>query len=111
VKRLAERGAAALAGDAALGDGADHLGVEAVLLGEDAGGEALLVVAVLDRHGRLGDDRAGVDALVDEVHGAAGELDAVLEGSAPPRRPARHASRIATTFEPRPEARSPSFTR
>ena len=36
-------------------------------------------VVVLDRHRRLGDDRAGVDARVDDEQRAAGDLDAVRQ--------------------------------
>ncbi len=45
----------------------------------DALVESRLVVAVFDRDGRLGDHRAGVDPVVDQVDGAAGDLHAVGE--------------------------------
>ena len=41
--------------------------------------ERRLVVAVEHRHRRLRDDRPGVGARVDEVHGAAGDARAVVE--------------------------------
>lgn len=40
-------------------------------------------VAVEDRHGALGEDRAGIDALVHEVDRAAGDFDAIVEGLFP----------------------------
>ncbi len=43
----------------------------------DALVQALGVVARFDGHGGLGEHRAGVDAVVDEVHGGAGDLHAV----------------------------------
>ena len=46
----------------------------------DALVQRALVVLVPDLDHALGDDRAGVDAVVDEVDGAAGDLDAVREG-------------------------------
>jgi len=50
-----------------------------VLLDKDARSERRLVVAVEHRHRSLHDDRAAVDALVDEVHRAARHLRAVRE--------------------------------
>ncbi len=51
-----------------------------VLLGEDAGGEGVGIVAVEDRNGPLQDDDAVIELFVDKVDGAAGNLDAVIEG-------------------------------
>ena len=50
-----------------------------MLLDEDARRQRRHVVAVEHRHRRLRDDRPGVAALVDEVHGAAGDARAVVE--------------------------------
>ena len=44
--------------------------------------EPLLVVALLHGHGLLQDHRSVVDLLVDQVHGAAGDLHAPLQGLA-----------------------------
>ena len=51
----------------------------------DAFVQGVLVVVVAHRHGDLGHDRPGVHAVVDEVDGGAGDLDAVGEGVAGPR--------------------------
>ena len=53
-----------------------------MLLGLDPLVQAVLVVAGLDRHRRLEQHRAMVDLLVDQVDGAAGDLDPVGEGVA-----------------------------
>src|ERR687888_1528171 len=45
----------------------------------DALVQSALVVLVPDLHHALSDDRPGVDAVVDEVDGAAGDLGAVRE--------------------------------
>ena len=49
----------------------------------DAGVEGGGVVVVVHRDGLLGDDGAGIDALIDEMDGAAGDFDAVVEGLFP----------------------------
>ena len=51
-----------------------------MLHGVDALREAVVGVVVEHRHGPLGDDGAGVETFVDEVHGHAGDLDAVAQG-------------------------------
>src|SRR5579884_686661 len=58
----------------------DGFGVGDVLLLEDAGGEGVRIVALEDGDGALQDDDAMVELLVDEVHGAAGDLHSVFEG-------------------------------
>ena len=72
----------ASAGDAirAGEDAANGLGVGEVFFGEDAGGEGFRGVVVEDGDGALEDDDAVVDALVDEVDGAAGDFCAELKG-------------------------------
>ena len=57
----------------------DRLGVQPVLLDQNARGQRVLRVAGSHRHRRLQHDGTGVDALVDEVHGGARHLHAVLE--------------------------------
>ena len=49
----------------------------------DAGVEGGGGVVVVHGDGLLGDDGAGIDALVDEMDGAAGDFDAVIEGLFP----------------------------
>ena len=49
----------------------------------DAGVEGGGGVVVMNRDGLLGDDGAGVDALIDEMDGAAGDFHAVIEGLFP----------------------------
>jgi len=61
-------------------DAGDGLGVGEVFFGENAGGEGVGVVGVEYRNCALEDDYAMVEVLVDEVHGAAGDLDAVIGG-------------------------------
>ena len=56
------------------------LGVDSMFLFQDALGKGVLVVGVENRDGGLQDDGAGVEIFVDEVDGAAGEFDAVVEG-------------------------------
>src|SRR5208337_4521869 len=56
------------------------LGVDAMLLFEDAVGKGVLVVGVEDGDDGLEDDGAGIEIFVDEVDGAAGEFYAVVEG-------------------------------
>src|SRR5258708_15902255 len=51
-----------------------------MFLFKDTGGRGVLVVCVEDRDRRLQNNGAGVEILVDEVDGAAGELHAVVEG-------------------------------
>ena len=61
-------------------DAADGLAVGNVLLLEDAFGEGVSVVAVEYGDEFLEDDGSVVELLVDEVDGAAGDLNAVVEG-------------------------------
>ena len=56
------------------------LGVDAMLLFQDTGGKRVLVVGIEDRDSGLQDDGAGVEVFVDEVDGATGEFDAIVEG-------------------------------
>ena len=65
--------------DAALGEPLERADEQIVLAGENARGERVVVVAGQDGHGRLRDDRAGVGARVDQVHGAAGDARSVRE--------------------------------
>src|SRR5437879_9629387 len=57
------------------GEEADGVGIQAVLLRQDASRQGLLGVVGMHGHSRLQDDRPGVHALVDEVHGGAGDSD------------------------------------
>jgi len=61
-------------------DACNGLGVGDVLFGEDALGKGVGVVGVENGDGALEDDDAVVEVFVDEVHGAAGDFDAVVEG-------------------------------
>ena len=72
----------AAAGDLELAteDSGDGFGVGEVFLFEDAGGEGGGVVVFVDGDGALEDDDAVVDVLVDEVDGAAGDVDAEGQG-------------------------------
>src|ERR1700676_244677 len=56
------------------------LGVDAMLLFQDALGKGVLVVGIEDRDGGLQDDGAGVEIFVDEMDCAAGKFHAVVEG-------------------------------
>jgi len=56
------------------------LGVDAMFLFQDALGKGVLVVGIEDGNDGLQDDGAGIEIFVDEVDGASGELDAVVEG-------------------------------
>lgn len=58
----------------------DGLGVGDVLFGENAGGEGVGIVGIEHRDGTLENDDAVVEVLIDEVDGAAGDLDSVVEG-------------------------------
>ncbi len=64
----------------AASDAGDGFGVGDVLFGEDADGEGGCVVGFEDGDGALQDDDALVEVFVDEVDGAAGYFDAVVEG-------------------------------
>ena len=55
-------------------------GVDAMFLFQDALGKGVLVVGVENRDGGLENDGAGVEIFVDEVDGAAGKFDTVVEG-------------------------------
>jgi len=56
------------------------LGVDAMFLFQDALGKGVLIVGIENGDGGLQDDGAGVEIFVDEMDGAAGEFDAVVEG-------------------------------
>ena len=56
------------------------LGVDAMLLFQDALGKGVLVVGVENGDDGLQDDGAGVEIFVDEMDGATGEFYAVVEG-------------------------------
>jgi len=75
--------AAAFHADAVEGDAFDGFGVEVPLCLLDAGVEGGGGVVVVHGDGLLGDNGAGVDALIDEVNGAAGDFDAVIESLFP----------------------------
>src|ERR1700733_1618954 len=47
---------------------------------ENARAESLCIVCLVNGHRALQDDDAMVELLVDEVYGAAGDFDSVLEG-------------------------------
>jgi hypothetical protein len=51
-----------------------------MLLSEDSRGEGVVSIFIKHRHGCLNDDGAGIEKLIDEVDGAAGDFDAVVEG-------------------------------
>src|SRR5512143_1333009 len=76
---IRDTNASAFDGDPPGGHGAHDGRQQAVLLGEDALAQAVLVVPGQDRHRSLRDDGTGVRARVDEMHGAAGKLYAVVE--------------------------------
>ena len=75
--------AAAFDADAVEGDLFNGFGIEVPLGLLDAGVEGGGGVVVVHRDGLLGYDGAGVDALIDEMDGAAGDFDAVIEGLFP----------------------------
>jgi len=56
------------------------LGVDAMLLFQDALGKGVLVVGIENRDDGLKNYGAGIEIFVDEMDGAAGEFDAVIEG-------------------------------
>ncbi len=62
------------------GDAGDGLGVGDVLLGEDTAGEGVGIVAIEHRNGALQHDHAVVQVLIDKMHRASGNFDAVIEG-------------------------------
>jgi len=63
-----------------LGEQANGLRIQAMLLGEDASRQRILRVVRLHRHARLQDYRPGVHRpVVDEVHGRSGNLRPVLQ--------------------------------
>ena len=49
---------------------------------EDALGQQIRGVAVLDRHRLLNHDRTAIEPIIHQVNGAAGDLDPMLEGLA-----------------------------
>ena len=75
--------AAAFDADTVEGDAFDGFGVEVPLGLLDAGVEGGGSVVVVHGDGLLGDDGAGVDALIDEMDGAAGDFNAVIESLFP----------------------------
>jgi hypothetical protein len=62
--------------EAVLGEEADRLGIGETLLLEDAGGERIRRVIVLDETGSLDDDRSGVVLIRTEMDGAAADFAA-----------------------------------
>src|ERR1700722_10073383 len=64
----------------AAGDAGDGFGVGDVLFGEDALGEGVGVVGFEDGNRALQDNDAVIEMFIDEVDGAAGYFDAVVEG-------------------------------
>jgi DNA polymerase III subunit delta' len=79
----AKEAAAAFDADALEGDLFDGFGIEIPFGLLDAGVEGGGGVVVVHGNGLLGDDGAGIDALIDEMDGAAGDFDAVVEGLFP----------------------------
>src|SRR5512137_2667376 len=71
---------AALALQFALGVEPDGLGVDPVLLLQDALGQGLLRIRVVDGYNGLDDDGPCINAFVGEVYGTVGEFDAVVKG-------------------------------
>ena len=71
--------AAALDFVTAFEDDSHSFRINLVFLGEDAGGQRVFGVVVLDGDDRLEHDGTGVEIFVDEMDGAAGEFDAVFE--------------------------------
>src|SRR3954447_20546407 len=69
----------AVDGESLAGDPADGLDQHRALLGLDPLVQRLDRVVLEHRHGRLGDDRAGVDTVIDDEERAAGDLHAVLQ--------------------------------
>ena len=67
------------------GEGCDDVGEQYPLDGFDAFVQGFLGVVGADRDCFLGQDRAGVDPVVDEVHGRPGDLDTVVECVGDPR--------------------------
>ena len=63
----------------AAGEAGDGFGVGDVLFDEDALGEGVGVVRIEDGDRALEDDGAMIEVLVDEVDGAAGDFDSVIE--------------------------------
>ena len=78
--RLDPYHAASFDAEFASGKEVHGLGIGFVLFGQNAGGETLLGVVVEDRHGPLENDGTPVHILIHEMHGAAGDFHAVLEG-------------------------------
>src|SRR2546427_5412649 len=63
-------------------DNLNGFGIDTMLLFENFFGEGCFRIFVEDGDSGLQNDRAGVEIFVDEMHGAAGEFDAVFEGLA-----------------------------
>ena len=61
-------------------DEGDGFGVETVFFAQDAGREGVGGILIEDGDACLGDDGAGVESFIDEVHGAAGDFCAMDEG-------------------------------
>src|SRR5207245_11375651 len=71
--------AAALDAEAAFEHEAHGLGVNAVLLFQDAVGQRLECIVIEHRHCRLRDDGAGVEVFIHDVHCAAAPFHPVLQ--------------------------------
>src|SRR2546427_1306186 len=63
-------------------DNLNGFGIDTMLLFENFFGEGCFRIFVEDGDSGLQNDRAGVEIFVDEMHGAAGEFDAIFEGLA-----------------------------
>lgn len=79
-RRLNEHDAAAVDLPGLGEQAAERLAIDAVFLGQDFGGEGLGGVGGVDGYLGLHDDGAMVEVFVHEMHGAAADLDAVIEG-------------------------------
>ncbi len=76
---LFDQDAAAVEAIAPFQHNAHRFGINAMLLAQDALGKRVFRVGIVNRDHRLQNDRPGVQILVHEMHGAAGEFRAVLE--------------------------------
>src|SRR4051812_40799753 len=83
VAQLAGGTFAALNFDFAFGDRAQSSGVKFAFGDLNAGVQGVWGVVVENGHDGLGDDGAAVDALIDEMDGAAGDFNAVIKGLSP----------------------------
>src|SRR5882672_8079250 len=76
-------GLAAVDGNSAFGKSADRSGIEASFAILDTFVQAGLGVARQNGNGFLGNDRPAVDTLIDEMDGAAGHLDSIIQSLLP----------------------------